>query len=130
MNGGEASQAEDKTIPVAVIGMACRYPGDATSPAAFSDMLRNGRSAWSEVPKERYNIDAYYHPSNDRIGTTNAKGAHWLKEDPALFDAPFFSMTSAEAASIDPQLRILLEVAFECFDNGRSCHGDCKTTTI
>ena len=74
--------------------------------------------------------DAYYHPSSNGIGTTNAKGAHWLEEDPALFDAPLFSMTSAEAASIDSQLRILLEVAFKCFYNRRFCHTDCKATTI
>ena len=75
-SGSNGYQGDDKVIPVAVIGMACRYPGDVTSPTAFYDMLQNGRSAWSEVPKERYDIDAFYHPSSDRIGTTTAKGAH------------------------------------------------------
>ncbi|KAI1124687.1 putative polyketide synthase [Nemania abortiva] len=105
-------------MPVAVVGMACRFPGDATSPAAFYDMLVNGRSAWSEVPKNRYNIDAYWHPSKDRVGTTTARGAHWMKEDPALFDASILvSMTAAEAATLDPQLRMLMEVTFECLEN-------------
>ncbi|KAI8627782.1 putative polyketide synthase [Xylariaceae sp. FL1651] len=97
--------------------MACRLPDDATSPAAFLDMLVKGRSAWSEVPKNRYNIDAYWHPSKQRIGTTTARGAHWMKEDPALFDASVISMTASEAAALDPQLRMLLEVTFECLEN-------------
>lgn len=104
--------------PVAIVGMACRFPEDATSPQAFYDMLSNGRSAWGEVPKNRYNIDSYWHPNRERIGTTSARGAHWMKEDPAVFDAPFFSMTAAEASALDPQLRMLLEVAYECIENG------------
>ena len=87
-NGAAVDVAEDAIAPVAVVGMACRFPDDATYPAAFYEMLAKGRSAWSEVPKNRYSIDAYYHPSSDRIGTTTARGAHWMKEDPALFDAP------------------------------------------
>lgn len=79
---------DDLSTPVAIVGMACRFPGDATSPQAFYDMLANGRSAWGEVPKNRYNIDSYWHPNKERIGTTSARGAHWMKEDPAVFDAP------------------------------------------
>lgn len=74
--------------PVAVVGMACRYPDEATSPSAFYDMLVNARSAWGEVPKNRYDIDSFYHPNRERIGTTTARGGHWMKEDPANFDAP------------------------------------------
>ncbi|GAW18688.1 hypothetical protein ANO14919_081690 [Xylariales sp. No.14919] len=86
-NGASAALGDDKMMPVAVVGMACRFPGDATSPTAFFEMLVKGRSAWSEVPKDRYNIDAYWHPSKERIGTTTARGGYWMKEDPALFDA-------------------------------------------
>ena len=78
----------DKMEAVAVVGMACRYPDDATSPSAFFEMLVNARSAWSEVPENRYNLDAYWHPNKERIGTTTSRGAHWMKEDPACFDAP------------------------------------------
>ena len=94
-NGGETAGHGGATKPVAVVGMACRFPDDATSPSAFYDLLANGRSAWSEVPKNRFNIDSYYHPSNNRIGTTNARGAHWMKEDPALFDAPVNNIVMA-----------------------------------
>lgn len=53
--------------PVAIIGMSIRFPGDATSPEAFWDMLVAGRSAWSEIPASRFNIDAWYHANPDRI---------------------------------------------------------------
>ena len=87
-NGAAVDLAKDVKAPIAIVGMACRFPDDAISPAAFYEMLAKGRSAWSEVPKNRYNIDAYHHLSSGRIGTTTARGAHWMKEDPALFDAP------------------------------------------
>lgn len=73
---------------VAVIGIGCRFPGDASSPEDYYEMLLNSRSAWTEVPKDRFNIDAYWHPSFDRKGTMVTRGAHFLKEDVALFDAP------------------------------------------
>ena len=79
---------QDKMQPVAVVGMACRYPDDATSPEDFFKMLSEGRSAWSEVPKDRYKIDSYYHPDKGRMGGTRSKGAHWMKEDISRFDAP------------------------------------------
>ena len=79
---------DDMVKPVAVVGMACRFPDDATSPDAFYEMLVNGRAAWSEVPENRFKIDSYWHPSGERVGFTQARGAHWMKEDPALFDAP------------------------------------------
>ncbi len=47
--------------------MSIRFPGDATSPDAFWDMLMAGRSAWSEIPANRFNIDAWYHEDPDRI---------------------------------------------------------------
>ena len=68
--------------------MGCRFPGDATSPSKFFEMLSKGRSAWSEVPKDRFNVEAYWHPSNPRSGTMTAKGGHFMKGDVGLFDAP------------------------------------------
>ena len=79
MNGhispDDSTPQNDKSVPIAIVGYACRFPGDATSPTAFYEMLAKGRSAWSEVPANRYNVDAYWHPSADRIGTTTARGA-------------------------------------------------------
>lgn len=64
-----AKVEEDACMPIAVIGMGCRFPGDATSPELLWDFIANGRSAWSEFPKDRINIDGFYHPSGDRQGS-------------------------------------------------------------
>jgi acyl transferase domain-containing protein len=65
---------EDGCVPIAVIGMGCRFPGDATSPDHLWDMLVNGRNAWSEIPKDRINVDGFYHPSGDRQGSVCCQG--------------------------------------------------------
>ena len=73
---------------IAIIGLGCRYPGDAKSPQDFFDMLLKGRSGRCEVPADRFNIDSWWHPSYDRHGTMVSRGGHFLREDIALFDAP------------------------------------------
>jgi acyl transferase domain-containing protein len=60
---------DDDSMPIAVIGMGCRFPGDATSPEELWELLVNGRNAWSEFPKDRINIDGFYHPSGGRQGS-------------------------------------------------------------
>ena len=62
---------EDYSMPIAVIGMACRFPGDATSPEKLWDMLVNARNAWSEFPEDRINIEGFYHPSGNRAGSVS-----------------------------------------------------------
>lgn len=56
---------------IAIIGMGCRLPGDAVSLESFWELLIEGRNGWSEVPPERWNSGAYYHPSNERKGTVS-----------------------------------------------------------
>ncbi|KAL4792644.1 polyketide synthase [Aspergillus venezuelensis] len=104
-------------IPIAIVGMGCRFPGDATSPEKLFELCLNARSAWSQVPEDRWNKDAFYHPDGKRIGTTNVRGGHFLKQDIAHFDAPFFNVSAAEAKAMDPQLRMQLEVCYEAIEN-------------
>ncbi|KAL4966473.1 polyketide synthase [Aspergillus stella-maris] len=104
-------------IPIAIVGMGCRFPGDATSPEKLFELCLNARSAWSEVPEDRWNREAFYHPDGKRIGTTNVRGGHFLKRDIAHFDAPFFNVSAAEAKAMDPQLRMQLEVCYEAIEN-------------
>jgi acyl transferase domain-containing protein len=66
-----SAEAGDSSMPIAIIGMGCRFPGDASNPEKFWEMLTNGRAAWSEIPPERFNIDAYYHPSAERGGAVS-----------------------------------------------------------
>ena len=59
---------DNKTMePIAIVGMAIRFPREIDSLEAFWDMLVAGRSAWSKIPDDRFNVDAFYHPNPDRI---------------------------------------------------------------
>ncbi|KAK1238577.1 hypothetical protein MKX07_004153 [Trichoderma sp. CBMAI-0711] len=102
---------------IAIIGLALRFPGDATSPQKLWDVLERKESQWSEFPKDRLNIDGYYHPSNDRLGSLSFRGGHFLKDDISAFDAPFFSIPTEEANAVDPQQRMLLEISYEALEN-------------
>ncbi|KAJ5260475.1 hypothetical protein N7478_012080 [Penicillium angulare] len=104
--------------PIAIIGMSGRYPGDASSPEKLWEMIANARSARSEVPADRFNIDAFYHPYPERGGTLNSRGGHFMQHTPVdAFDAPFFSITANEAQAMDPQQRWSLECTYEAIEN-------------
>ncbi|TPX13923.1 uncharacterized protein E0L32_005623 [Thyridium curvatum] len=83
---------------IAIIGMACRFPGSSHGPEELWDNLRDETSAFSEVPAARFNAKGWYHADPTRVGS-------------------HFSISSAEAAAMDPQQRMLLEVSDEAFEN-------------
>ncbi|KAK8122160.1 polyketide synthase [Apiospora sp. TS-2023a] len=112
-----AHSEPDKMDPIAVVGMGCRFPGNATSPNNLWQMLVSGESAWSTFPEDRVNIASYFHPSGNRQGSICFSGAHFLQQDVAAFDASFFSIPTDEANATDPQQRMLLEVAVEALDS-------------
>jgi acyl transferase domain-containing protein len=85
---------------VAIIGMSCRLPGNIATVQDFWRMLSGAQSAWSTIPAERYSTSAYHHPNPGKKGCFNAKGGYYLSQDPALFDAPFFSLTREEAEAM------------------------------
>ncbi|KAM7191829.1 Compactin diketide synthase mokB [Rhypophila sp. PSN 637] len=109
--------AEDGSMPIAVVGIAGRFPGDATDPDKLWEILSAGKHAHSEWPKDRLNMDAFYHPDPEHSGTFNTKTGHFIKSDVTGFDAPFFSITAKEAHAMDPQQRIALELAYEGLEN-------------
>ncbi|KAI9647281.1 hypothetical protein NHQ30_003664 [Ciborinia camelliae] len=106
-----------KQIPIAIVGMSCRLPGNVSTPDEFWELCSRSRSGWSEIPKERFDTTTFYHPNPGKAGCFNATGGNFLKEDIGLFDAPFFSLTAQEATSMDPQQRILLECTFEALES-------------
>ncbi|KAI2779732.1 putative polyketide synthase [Daldinia loculata] len=112
-----AAPYEDAVMPVAIIGISGRFPGDAENPQKLWDMISEGRSAASRIPPDRFNIDAFYHPSTERYGTMNFKEAHFMKRDISAFDAPFFNIPVAEAKAMDPQQRMALECTYEALEN-------------
>ncbi|RFU23814.1 hypothetical protein B7463_g12524, partial [Scytalidium lignicola] len=111
------SHASEGVMPIAVVGMGFRGPGDAVDLEGLWKMIEEKREAFSTVPKDRWNHEAFYHPDSSRSGTTNVKGGHFMQQDLSKFDAPFFSMTRAEAEALDPQQRLLLECAYEALEN-------------
>jgi acyl transferase domain-containing protein len=74
---------------------------------------KSGRIA---VPPDRYNVDAFYHPAG-RSGSVCTRQGHFLQEEVASFDREFFAIPEHEAAMMDPQQRMLLEVVWECLEN-------------
>jgi len=64
----EKFDLHDSLMPIAIVGMGCRFPQDATNPEKLWNMVLHKQSAWSEIPSDRFNIDAFYHPDSDRNG--------------------------------------------------------------
>ncbi|TDZ14445.1 Highly reducing polyketide synthase ZEA2 [Colletotrichum orbiculare MAFF 240422] len=101
---------------VAIIGVACRFPGDASSPEKFWDLLVSKRDTYG-LPPNRWNPDAFHHPGTDKLHTMANKGAHFLTDDVMAFDAAFFNISQAEATALDPQQRLTLEVTYEALES-------------
>lgn len=105
--------------PIAVVGLALRLPGGANDADGLWELLESGRPAWTPVPEDRYNGDAFYHPNaDDATGTSNHPGGHFISGDVRDFDNTFFKYSKGQAAAIDPQQRILLELAYEALESG------------
>ncbi|KGO74480.1 Acyl transferase/acyl hydrolase/lysophospholipase [Penicillium italicum] len=112
-----ANMVAESCTPIAIVGVGFRGPGDAKNVEKLWEMILQGREAWSPIPARRWNSAAFHHPDHVRHGTINVEGGHFLEEEVSVFDAPFFNMTSDEAAAMDPQQRLLLEVAYEGLEN-------------
>ncbi|KAF2670067.1 hypothetical protein BT63DRAFT_228744 [Microthyrium microscopicum] len=110
-----ASQHND--MPIAVVAMNCRFPGDANSPEEFWKHMIEKRDTWTEIPEERFNAKSFYQPTIGTGGSVSFKGAYFLQGDVGKFDPSFFNITESEATAIDPQQRIQLECAYEAFES-------------
>ncbi|KAK2008695.1 ketoacyl-synt-domain-containing protein [Colletotrichum eremochloae] len=101
---------------IAIVGLSCRLPGEASSPERFWELIVNGRSAYSETSK-RWNAAGFQDAADGRLNICVAQGGHFLDQDHSEFDATFFHISQHEAASMDPQQRLMLEVSYEAFEN-------------
>ena len=109
--------APDPLEPIAVVGMSCRFPGGANDPEKLWTLLSDGKSAWQDVPSDRYNWKSFFHPHPGIEGTMSHRGRHFLDQVISAFDTLFFGIQPSEAHAMDPQHRIQLETAYEALES-------------
>jgi acyl transferase domain-containing protein/acyl carrier protein len=105
-----------RSEPIAIVGIGCRLPGGVETAEGFWELLAGGVDAVSEVPPERWDINAYYDPNTDAPGKMNTRWGGFLSGI-EQFDPLFFGISPREAATLDPQQRLILEVAWEALEN-------------
>jgi len=101
--------------PIAIVGMGCRFP-QSPNLQAFEQLLANGVDAIAEVPSDRWSVGEFLAQDPQTPGKMNSRWGGFL-EGVDLFDAKFFNISPREAAYIDPQQRLVLEVAWESLEN-------------
>ncbi|KAL2273700.1 hypothetical protein FJTKL_04155 [Diaporthe vaccinii] len=113
-----SSTAASGVEPIAIVSMACRYPGGISSPEDLWRIVSDGVDVTSEFPDDRgWNLDTLYNPDPDAPGTSTTRRGAFL-ENMADFDAGLFGMSPREALATDPQQRLLLETTWELAERG------------
>ncbi|ORY16811.1 hypothetical protein BCR34DRAFT_506815 [Clohesyomyces aquaticus] len=102
--------------PIAIIGSACRLPGNASSSSKLWELLRNPVDLCKETPRDRFSWEGVYRPDGLH-NSTKTKSGYWLEENIRHFDPQFFNIPPAEAESLDPQHRLLLENVYEAMES-------------
>ncbi|MFI7123085.1 SDR family NAD(P)-dependent oxidoreductase [Amycolatopsis sp. NPDC049868] len=103
--------------PIAIVGMGSRFPGGIKDSQSFWDLLVAGVDAIGDIPADRWNADAFYDPDPATPGRMFVRQGGFIRSPLDAFDAGFFGMAPREAAALDPQQRVLLEVAWEAFED-------------
>jgi acyl transferase domain-containing protein len=110
----ELERAQDERI--AIVGIGCRFPGGARSPEQLWQLTRAGVDAITEVPPDRWNVNALYDPDPEAPGKMSTRWGGFIDRTDE-FDPHFFGISPREAQSMDPQQRVVLEVAWEALEH-------------
>lgn len=102
---------------IAVVGMACHFPGNINSPTEFWDALVDKKDGIIEIPQERWDVEEHFHPHMDVPGKMYTRYGGFI-HNIDQFDAGFFGISPREAVLMDPQQRLLLQTVCESFDDG------------
>lgn len=102
--------------PIAIVGMACRFPGGAHCPRSFWRIVCDGVDAITEIPSQRWDADAFYDPDPQAPGKMNSRWGGFLDRIEE-FDNAFFGISEREAVHLDPQQRLLMELGYEALED-------------
>ncbi|MEM6451326.1 MAG: SDR family NAD(P)-dependent oxidoreductase [Cyanobacteria bacterium P01_D01_bin.105] len=102
--------------PIAIVGMACQFPGGAKSPEAYWQLLKTGIDAVGDIPPHRWDVEAYYDSDPDAAGKMYTRKGSFI-DDVDRFDPQFFGISPREAHQLDPQQRLLLETSYTALEN-------------
>ena len=110
-----AAARQEQNEPIAVIGLACRFPGQASTPDAYWRLLKAGDNAIRQIPADRWEVETLYDPNPEAAGKMVTKMGGFL-DNVDGFDPVFFGIAPREVASMDPQHRLALEVSWEALE--------------
>ncbi|GAB6040376.1 type I polyketide synthase [Endothiovibrio diazotrophicus] len=113
----EENAALKKREPIAITGLACRFPGGANDPEAYWQLLERGADGVSEIGEERWPVERYLSADKDAPGKMYTGRAGLITQPVADFDANFFGISAKEARSLDPKQRLLMELSWEAFED-------------
>ncbi|KAJ2990601.1 hypothetical protein NUW58_g2869 [Xylaria curta] len=123
---GKTSPRDPKVSKIAVVGMACRFPGGADDTEKFWELLTQGRDVHTPIPSDRFDVETHFDPTGKTPNTSKTPYGCFVS-NPDLFDAMFFGMSPREAEQTDPMHRLALLTAYEALENsgyvdGRGIH--------